>query len=650
LEFINTVLGTPLGYIVFLAYRLTENYGLAILIFAVIVRLAVLFPINIIAHKNSIRLLSLQPGLSIIKRRYAGDKEQLNEAQYNLFKEERYSPFVGLIPLFAQLFLIIGIMQVVLNPMRHMHGINVNDIDFAFLGLDLLKIPSFANPSPELIMPLFSVGSALCFCLIQNGISPGALSQSKGTNLGMTLFTVALSLYLTLVLPVGVGLYWTTSNIVGIGVILLLNMMYDPKKLAPEALVYLDANRKTPEELKSERERKKQLKAREKQDVTRFVAAKKELVFYALTGGQYKYYKTVIEYILGNSDIVIHYLTNDPEDALFKQENPKLIPYYASQRKTISLMLKLDADIVVTTVPDLQSYHMKRSIVRERNDIEYIYLFHAPVSTTMQYTETAFDHFDTVFCIGDHHVAELRRREELTGLSQRKLIKAGYGLYDQLLEYYEALPRDSRNEKPRILIAPSWQKENLFETCIEGVLDAVLDHGYEIVVRPHPQFANLFPDRMEALIQKYSGYSETGEIVFEMEFASNDSIFTSDVLITDWSGIAYEFSYCTSRPCIFINTPQKIMNPNYKKYRIEPMELTIRNKVGVSIDPEDIKNKLGSTIRMLLDGEGLPKKQIEETLQQYLFYPGRSGEAGGKYIISRLESKGIAGQARNDGD
>ena len=116
---INTVLGVPLGYAIYFAYIFTNSYGFAIIIFAVIAKI-VLFPVSVLAHKNSIRLLQIQPALHIIKRRYAGDKEQLNEEQYNLFKKEKYSPFVGLIPLFLQLFLIIGVMQVMYHPLQHL--------------------------------------------------------------------------------------------------------------------------------------------------------------------------------------------------------------------------------------------------------------------------------------------------------------------------------------------------------------------------------------------------------------------------------------------------------------------------------------------------------------------------------------------------
>ncbi|MCL2247738.1 MAG: membrane protein insertase YidC [Oscillospiraceae bacterium] len=632
MELINTILGTPLGYIIYFAYQLTGSYWLSVVVFAIIVRVVVLFPVSILAHKNSIRLLQISPRLNIIRKRYSGDKERLNEEQHELFKSEKYNPLVGVIPLVVQLILIIGIMQVMLNPMRHMHGIAEDSINFIFMGLDFRVIPSIFSPSPELIMLLLSGGSAFLFCLTTNALSPGALSQSDKTNNGMTIFTVALSLYLALVLPVGVAFYWTTSNFVAIGMVLLLNVMYNPKKLAPEALAATQAEKKSPEELKKERELNKKLKAREKQDAAKFREVKKELVFYAITGGQYKYYKTVIEYILENSETTIHYLTSDPDDSIFAQDNPRLIPYYAGQRKTISLMLKLDADMLVTTVPDLQSYHMKRSIVCD--DIEYVYVFHAATSTHMIYREKAFDHFDTIFCVGPHHVGELRRREELAGLEKRKLIKAGYDLFDQLLLSY--VP-EAKNDKPVILIAPSWHSGNILETCIEDVLDALKRHGYEIIVRPHPQFTKLFRKRLDELEEKYAENTKQGEIIFELDFGKSSSIFESDLLITDWSAIAYEFTYSTSKPCVYINTPMKVMNPNWKKYGLEPMDIALRDKIGISIDTENIQTQLSDTVKKLLDEKETYKERIHEALSEYIYHPGRSAEAGGKYIIERLK-------------
>ncbi|MDR0221114.1 MAG: YidC/Oxa1 family membrane protein insertase [Lachnospiraceae bacterium] len=689
-NFFDTILGVPLGYAIYGAYRLTGSYGLAILIFAVVAKL-VMFPIQAAAHKNSIRLLTIQPTLNIIKRRFAGNSEELQEQQYNLFKKERYNPFVGLIPLIVRLVLIVGVMQVMYHPLKHLlhikaelvtaieetshslHGAgggageqlwiiqNIRNpqnyaafaaamagvpgagealaaaaaLDLNFIGLNLGEIPSLANPTPALLVVFLSGFTALLFCLVQNAISPGALSQGRRTNLGFTVFTVGLSLFFALVTPVGVGYYWTLSNTLGMIATIVLSLVYDPKKLAGEALATLQAQRKPPAALKAERLRAKEARVVEKADIARFKHTKKSLLFYAISGGQYKYYRTIIDYLLAHSEVVIHYLTNDLNDGVFKLGGERIVPYYVSQQKTALLLLRLDADIMVTTVPDLQLFNLKRSIVRD--DIEYIYVRHALGSIHMILRERALDYYNTIFCVGPHQVAEMRRREEMAGLPKRNLVKAGYGLYDQIAASYAALSHH-QNEKPQILIAPSWQADNIMETVINEMLDALVGKGYVIYVRPHPQEVHMFPERMEALRTGYSSYIEAGEIVFDLDFSQNETIFLSDILITDWSNIAFEFSYCTLKPCIFINTPMKIMNPNYQQYGLEVLNITLRDQVGVSVDIEDI-GALNETVARLLAEKDAYREQIEKIVEKYLYYPGRSGEAGGKYILKQLASR-----------
>jgi len=689
MKILNLILGVPLGYIVYYAYAITGNYALAILLFTLLVKI-IMYPVNVVTHKNALRLLNMQPKLDIIKKRCAGDKKLLNEEQYNLFEKEKYNPSVGILPMLIQLVLVMGVIQVMYNPLQHLMHFNADvisaitnaanslfetsvgsaeqiralnaisnpanavvfenalagfsdsngiiaaaqSVNLDFFGVNLGEVPSFTNLA-TLVIPLFSGLSALALCAIQSYISPGALGNSKATNIGLTVFNIAFSFYFAIAMPLGVGLYWTASNLLTILSLFVLNAMYNPKKLAGEALDYMNARRKTPEQIREEKRVKKELAVREKRDSERFASAKKQLVFYALTGGQYKYYNRIIDYLLENSDVTIHYLTNDPDDSVFKMNNPQLIPYYAGQQKTIFLMLRLDTDICVTTVPDLQMFHLKRSVARE--DIEYVYTFHAILSSAIEVREATFDYFDTMFLVGPHRVADIRRREEVAGLPAKKMVKAGYGLYDQLVEDYAAAPA-VENEKQRILIAPSWQKDNILELCIDDMLDSLVGRGYEIVIRPHPQFTQLFPERIKALQDKYRECVDSGELVFELDFAKSKSIYTSDILISDWSNIAFEFSYCTLKPCIFINTPMKVLNPNYRKYVKDPVHVALRDRLGVSVDLDKV-HELGEVTAKMLTEKDLYREEIANVVEQYLYYPGRSGEAGGKYLISQLEKK-----------
>ncbi|MCL2559336.1 MAG: membrane protein insertase YidC [Turicibacter sp.] len=697
---INTLLGTPLGLIIYFAYQLTGSYGVAILIFSIIIKI-IIYPITLLSHKNAIKFLQLQPALGVLKKRYAGEKEKLNEEQYQLFKEKGYNVFLGILPLMIQLILIMGMLQVMYRPLQHMIRLEqpvidvlvdeyrlhsapdprsamdqlhvlqaaqdprfaelfvramlaedvlvdgvvmpsgneivtvMTDIDMTFFGIDLGATPSLRTPSILWVIPALAGTLALIFCLVQNKISPGALTQSPRANLGMTIFTVSLSLYFAFVMPAGVGLYWALGNFFGMVVTIILNITHGSRKLAGDALDYMEANRLTPTEVKQEKQLKKKLTARSKTDAARFARAEKELVFYALSGGQYKFYQNTIEYLLEHSNLKIHYLTNDPDDGVFQMSHERFMPYFATQGRTITLLLKLKADMFVTTVPDLQIYHMKRSVVKE--EIEYVHVVHGLSSTHMAAREKAYDYFDTIFCVGPHQVNEIKARVNLAGLKPKKLVASGYGLYDQLVDAYQE-NADVVNEQPHILIAPSWQSDNILESCIDELLVPLFGNGFKIILRPHIQFVNMFPRRMKELAITYQKQVESGELVLDLDFSNNKYIFTSDVLITDWSGIAYEFSYCSLKPSVFINTPMKVLNPNYESYDVEVLDITLRDKVGVSVEMDQLET-VGAVVSQLLNEKETYQHKIEEVIENYLYHPHRSGEASAKYIMNQLEKK-----------
>ena len=115
-------------------------------------------------------------------------------------------------------------------------------------------------------------------------------------------------------------------------------------------------------------------------------------------------------------------------------------------------------------MPDLENYWLKRSIVFP---VHYIYLFHSMNSTHMEFKKGAFDHFDSIFCVGPYQIQELRATEQLYNLKQKNLVECGYGLLDKLLKSKPPHTQQnlaSKNNKKKILIAPSWGKQNLLET------------------------------------------------------------------------------------------------------------------------------------------------------------------------------------------
>jgi YidC/Oxa1 family membrane protein insertase len=194
---------------------------------------------------------------------------------------------------------------------------------------------------------------------------------------------------------------------------------------------------------------------------------------------------------------------------------------------------------------------------------------------------------------------------------------------------YAAMPKMERTTQ-QILIAPSWSEKNILDSCLDEIIKQLVKN-YKLIVRPHPEYIRRFPAKWYNITGKYN----IENLSFDLDFMSNDSIYQSDVLITDWSNIAYEFSYCTKKPAIYINTPMKVMNSEYNILGIEPLDITLRRKLGVAVDIDKI-NSLPEIIEDMRNNQEKYRISIESTVTDYLFYPGRSGEAGGRYIMSRM--------------
>src|SRR5439155_1047234 len=87
------------------------------------------------------------------------------------------------------------------------------------------------------------------------------------------------------------------------------------------------------------------------------------------------------------------------------------------------------ADVMVLTMLDLQNFHLKRSV----HPVHYAYVFHSMGSTHMVDHASSYDHYDSLLCVGPHHVAEIRRREELHRLPPKHLFAHGYPRLERLV-------------------------------------------------------------------------------------------------------------------------------------------------------------------------------------------------------------------------
>lgn len=617
-------------------YKLCHNYGLAIILFTFCSKV-VLLPVSLWTYMNSITMIKIQPDINFLKVKYYGQKDAIAEEQAKLYKERKYHPLASIIPMIIQLLLLMGVVGAVRA------GIDNPLIDMSFGPVNLGQVPNQMGVS-LIWSPIVAGLAAWVLCIAQNASNVLQSEQSKYNKYGIMLFSVALSLYLGWYVPVGTVLYWVCCNLMTVLQLYIFNWIIRPRRYVD--YVKLDKSRLALAELQSIGKKKlgsffSENRKRERRDYKRFFSVlNKHLVFYSVSNGFYKYFKGVIEYLLEHTNITIHYITSDPEDNIFKmeKEHSQIRAYYIGENRLITLMMKMDADMVVMTMPDLENYHIKRSYVRD--DVEYVFMQHGMGSNNMGMRKGCMDHFDTIFCAGPHQVSEVRETEDVYNLPPKNLVEMGYPLIDELRESYARM-QHVENEKKMILIAPSWQNDNIIDSCLEKLLDALKDRQYEIIVRPHPQEVRLKAEYMEVLRQKY----DSDHVVIQTDFTSNNPIMEADLLITDWSGISWEYAFATLRPILFIDTPMKVMNPDYQEIDTIPLNILLRDKLGKSLKPDQM-DRVAETVDYLLEHTVQYKEQINMLAHKYIYNLGTSAEVGADYIIESIQRKITA---RKDG-
>ncbi len=635
MNYVIGLIGDVLGGLMYCCYNLLPNYFISIILFTFSTKM-VLLPVSLWVQKNSIKMVKMQPEMNFIRAKYFGNGEKISEEQYELYKREHYQPLADLIPLALQLILLMGVIDVINHPEEHIFRGNPGVLDTMLGSLDLSSIPAEVGGTAYLI-PLVAAFSAWFMCFIQNKINVLQSEQGKINQMGTMILSIGLSLYLGFFVKTGVGIYWTFSNLFSVLQLYFLNIIMNPKK-------YIDyeALEKSREELRSasafERQNKKKFfekdpyRKKEKADYKRFFRDyEMQLVFYSEKNGFYKYFQNIIETLLEKSDVVINYITSDPNDKVFEMESERFKPYYIGENKLIVLMMKMEADIVVMTTPDLESFHIKRSLVRKDN--EYIYVPHDVNSPNLTFRKEALDHFDTIFSSGPLCTKEIRKREEKNRLPEKRIIEWGSGVIDNMIRSYDAM--DQREKAVReILIAPSWQKDNILSSCIEEILENLEGHGYRIIVRPHPQFVRHDADRLEYLRGKFH-MDERDDMEMQTDFSSNSTVYQADIVITDWSSIAFEYSFATLKPSLFINTPMKIMNEDYEELGITPIDIELRSRIGKSVDLDQLET-LPKVVDELLNNNAFSKESLEKIRNEYIYQIGHSGEVGAEYIMDRL--------------
>ena len=360
-------------------------------------------------------------------------------------------------------------------------------------------------------------------------------------------------------------------------------------------------------------------------------AGEVDIFFYSEGPEYWVNFEKLIQQLLKETTLKLAYLTSDREDPGLLVEHPYLKTFFIKRGHMLNwAFLNIKSRVMVLTTPDLDSFQLKRSV----HDVYYCYLNHSLLSLHTGYRKDAFDAFDCIFCSGPHHIGEIRAIEKHKGLSPKKIVKHGYGRLDALKVSYDDYLRHNHansDDSFTVLVAPGWGDNNMVDVCLHKIIKILVEANIRVIFRPHPETMKHKGHIISTIVNSFRDNQ-----IFEL----NDTISTfepfnrADILISDWSGVIFDFSIITKKPVICVDVALKVKNPEWKHINLEPFEVKFRNKFTEIISVEEI-HRLPTLVKHQR------KKIINES---FCYNIGVSHEIGSIELKKLVDGRAVSNQ------
>ncbi len=248
------------------------------------------------------------------------------------------------------------------------------------------------------------------------------------------------------------------------------------------------------------------------------------------------------------------YLTSSKDDPAFLKDYEHVrCEFLGEGNKAFARLNSMHADILLSTTPSLDVFYWKRSPGVKY----YIHIPHAASDLTL-YRMFGIDYYDAVLTSGDFQKEQIRALESIRGIPQKEITKVGLTFLDEMKKRLTQTEKDkissesvsfsSEDRKINVLLAPSWGPNAIFSVYGSRVIDALLDTGYHIIIRPHPQSFKSEAALLDPIMKKYP---DSDRIEWNRDNDNFDVLRRSDILISDYSGVIFDFSLVFDKPVIY---------------------------------------------------------------------------------------------------
>ncbi len=206
------LIAKPLSLLLTWLYEVIGNYGLAIVVLTVVVKLC-LYPVYAKQTKSTMKMSEFQPKIKEIQQKYANDKALMNEKLNELYKNEGASMYGGCLPMIVQMVVIMGLFALLRDPMAY---ITSGDMIFA-THESFLWIKDLAQPDKWILPIAAAIATFISFSMSQSSMNAGGNAQQTAfMTKTMKYFFPIMILWMARSYPAGLAVYWFGSQVIQI--------------------------------------------------------------------------------------------------------------------------------------------------------------------------------------------------------------------------------------------------------------------------------------------------------------------------------------------------------------------------------------------------------------------------------------------------
>ena len=308
-------------------------------------------------------------------------------------------------------------------------------------------------------------------------------------------------------------------------------------------------------------------------------------------------------------------------------------------------MNALRADICIMTTPGLDVLQIRRS----KKVAHYSHIIHALDDCTT-YRVFGTDYFDSMLLCGQHQVEALEGLEAVRNIAQKQKYIVGCSYLDVLQQKLQALRQKAQQKgavptqnkqakKPfRLLVAPSWGPNGLLAKYGMELLLPLLESGYDLLIRPHPQSRISEPELLQELQEQLES---TQQVAWDFERENLSAFLASDAMISDFSSVIYDYLILIEKPVLIAE-----FTFNYDGYDAmdllprEPWTIRAGRELGIRFGAKDIGRLKELLEPYLTEGETKTRfRRKLADLRSYAYqYPGEAGVRAVDAILQIRES------------